>query len=213
MRFRTWFEGVTFRGYGGPKFDWHQYVPEYKSNQYHTYKQLYDDVQLELSNMQADIKAAWKVPYTDLIWFEDVLNPKQYTSGMTVESCWEDDFKAGEKHFENLLEYLEHIDGPFDPEDLKNIDPSKMECVKRMMWDYDYENMRDDEYDLTWGPHDWNPGGEWGRCKQIKYDEQDYPVTVLVNGKMIDGAHRLAVAIFNRRSTYPCLVGVPQHWF
>jgi hypothetical protein len=30
---------------------------------------------------------------------------------------------------------------------------------------------------------------------------------------MIDGAHRLAVAIFKRMSYYPCLVGFPEFWF
>ena len=71
MKFQQWLEGVTFRGYGGPKFDFHQYESEFESNQYHTYQQLYHDVQLELDNLSNDINRAWRVGPKDLIWFED----------------------------------------------------------------------------------------------------------------------------------------------
>lgn len=215
MRFKKWVLREVFRGYGGPKFDWKQYEDDYAGGRYLNYKQLYDDVQMELYNLNGEIKRAWKVDYTDLVWFEDSLRPDQYTSGMTVQSTWAEDHQHGVNNFQSLVEYLTELEGePFAPEDLAGLDPAKMESMKRLLWDFDFENLGPDDWDVNWGPYRWQPeSGEWERCRRIALEHERYPVNVLVNGTMIDGAHRLAVAVFQRQGSYPCLVGCPSHWF
>ena len=76
------------RGYGGPAFDPRLYSDDYSRNDYLLYKQLYEDVQLELDNSRGQIVAKWGIEPSSLIWFQDSLNPSSYTSGLTVESAF-----------------------------------------------------------------------------------------------------------------------------
>jgi hypothetical protein len=205
---------TLLRGYGGPAFDYRQYVDEYKRGDYHQYKDLYDDVQMELDMLAGEIRNKWGVSSKQLIWFSDYLDPAQYTSGLTVEGTWEEDFSQGVDYFEDLVEWLTQREGPFEPQDLQGYDRSKMKSIYDLLGDFDWDKLGWDDWD-QWGPYAWHPfdGGEWSRCRIIAHDHQDYPVSVLVDGSMIDGAHRLAVAIFNGRRSYPCQVGVPETLF
>lgn len=213
MNFSLWLESDTLKGYGGPAFKWQDYLQDYNQNQFYRYKQLYHDVQLELDNLAPKLKSVWKVNPKDLVWFSDNLNPNQYTSGMTVESTWTEDYQLGIKYFDDLVNWLNDREKePVDPEDLKTYDKSKMRSIYDMLGDFEWNTLGFDDWD-RWGPHEWYAdAGEWSRCRDITRDHQRYPVTVLTNGSMIDGAHRLAVAIFNNERSYPCLVGVPEFW-
>ena len=211
------------RGYGGPAFDPQSYVDAYHAGEYQTYRQLYEDVQLELDNSAAAIAAKWGCRPKDLLWFEDSLSPSVYASksGLTVDSAWKEDQQSGISYLAEMIEWLEANEGPtqLTPDEIadgaENVqinpaqyDQSTMACLKKVLFDYEWPSIGNN-WD-AWGPYDWQPSpGEWERCRRIKHDEIEYPVTVLVDGSMIDGAHRLAVAIFNRQSHYPCLVGVP----
>lgn len=214
MKFRLWIETDTLKGYGGPAFPWENYRQEYENHDFRRYNQLYDDVQLELDNLAPKLLSVWKAKPQDLIWFSDSLDPVRYTSGMTVDSVWAEDLQGGIDYFSDLVEWLNQNEGePIDPNELKQYDRTKMKCIWDLLSDYEWENLRDDDWDY-WGPYQWQPmGGEWERCRRIAHDHQEYPVTVLVNGSMIDGAHRLAVGIYKRHRSYPCFVGVPEFWF
>lgn len=186
--------------YGGPAFDISSYLDEYQRREYLTTKQLYEDVDLELSNQGL----------SNIIWFQDSVDPVQYTGGMTVENCWQDDYKDGIDNFQVLLDWIEQTDGStFTPEELAGYDRSQMNCIYKLLMDWDFETIQDN-WD-KWGPFTWHSDAfsEWSRCQSIARDNEEYPIAVLATGQMLDGAHRLAVALLNRRRDYPALVGVP----
>jgi hypothetical protein len=190
--------------YGGPAFDISGYVDDFRSRNYIPTKKLYEDAELAVDYMEG-------VSPNDLVWFEDSLSPSAYAhSGTTVEGMWKEDYGSGVRYMEDLIGWFRDNGEEIPEEGFPGIDPSDSKCIKRLMWDYDWDTVGTD-YDMYWGPNQWVPGvyGEWERCRRIAYDGQDYPVTVLFDGRMVDGAHRLAVANHKRMSSYPCLVGVP----
>lgn len=215
MRFGRWHEAQA-RGYGGPTFKPDDYRDEYRRREYLNYQQMYDDVQLELDNTATWIKSQWGIKPQEIIWFQDSLPPDQYKSDLTVESVWKEDLDSGIRYLDDLHEYLTELDGEgVDEAEYRLIDQSTMKCIKELCWDFDWENLKDDDWDFDWGPYKWYPNepGEWDRCRRIAFDNQPFPVTVLADGSMIDGAHRLAVALFQQQPYYPCLIGFPYHWF
>jgi len=211
------------RGYGGPAFNWREYQDNAEQGQYLTYDKLYEDVQMELDMSKQWLQQKWNTTPRDLIWFEDSLSPAKYTSGLTVEQTWTEDLEEGAKYLNSLHEWLvenEAMSGgdpePLDATQFSQIDQSTPKCIKDILWNYDWDSLDDDAWDINWGPYEWDPWdqGEWTRCREIAMNHtEDFPVTVMVNGSMIDGAHRLAVAIFERKSYHSCLVGVPSEWF
>jgi hypothetical protein len=205
----------TFGGYGGPAFNYQDYQGEYENGDFFTLKQLYDDVQLELSNRVGYIQERFHCRPDDLIWFQDSLDARKYTSSLTVESCWVEDVQGGIDYLGDLVGYLERLEGePFESQEIAGLDRHSMKSIYDLLSDFDYENLGYDDWDV-WGPYDWYPygGGEWSRCRDIAHDREEYPVTLFFNGIMVDGAHRLAVAVYKHSFFYPCLVGCPERIF
>jgi len=215
MRFNRWCENHV-RGYGGANFNPDEYRDEYRRREYLTYGQMYDDVQLELDNSKAWLKSQWGIEPREVIWFQDSLQPGQYKSDLTVDGAWKEDYDAGVRYLDELHEWLAERDSEgVDPGEYTQIDQSSMKCIRDLCGDYDWDGLRPDDWDWDWGPYQGHPDspGEWSRCRDIALSDEEYPVVVLGNGSMIDGAHRLAVAMLNGKRYYPCLIGFPYLWF
>lgn len=187
--------------YGGPPFDVNEFRDEYQSGSYQETRQLYDDAQMEM-----DMRGLQE----RYLWFESYVDPQEFSSSLTVDQCWKEDLESGEDHFQNLVEWLEEMDKfTFTAEELSGYDRSSMASIKQLLWDWDFDSVGD-EWD-DWGPIRWQPEvGEWERCRRIVRENERYPITVLFNGRVLDGAHRLAVAIYERQRSYPALVGFPE---
>jgi len=204
----NWYNKANLKkiSYGGPAFSPERYVDDFLQNNFLNYKQLYDDVQMEIDNMVKNSR--------DVVWFSDVLDPFEYKSDLTVESCWQEDKNSGIDYLKSIDEWItEHYhEEPTDPNEFAKIDQSTPKCIEKYFYTFGFENMPYDEYDLRWGPYKWTPDlmGEWMRCRNIAlFDYEDAPVAVYYDGQVLDGAHRLAVAMYKRRGGYPCLVGIP----
>lgn len=193
--------------YGGPSFNPANYLDDYRSGRFLRYKDLFEDVQLESDNLLKEVNAR------RLIWFEDVISPSSYKSDLTVESCWSEDFNSGIDYLSEIEEWMiGRGEEPTDSETFSKFDKTTPKCVYRYFMTLSFETLGDDEYDFNWGPYKWYPEsmGEWSRCRDIAISNERYPISILYNGQVLDGAHRLAVAIYNHESSYPCIVGVPE---
>jgi len=194
--------------YGGQAFDLNNYLDNYKRNEFLTYKDLYDDVQLESDNLLKERLAK------QLIWFEDSISPASYKSDLTVEECWSEDLSNGIDYLSQIEEWLiSRGEEPTDPTILSQFDKTTPNCIYKYFMKLSFNTLTDDEYDFHWGPYKWYPEnvGEWSRCREIAVGNERYPIAILYNGQVIDGAHRLAVAIFEHKSSYPCIIGVPSY--
>lgn len=203
----------TYIGYGGPPFDIDEFIDDFNRKNYQTYRSLYEDVQNELDLMKSNIVSQFRCRPEDLLWFESSIDPKLYTPGMTIETVWKEDYDSGIRYLEDMNTWLaqHEPDGEGVPEEeLKKIDQTTYKCIRELMM---YDWQIDDNWSFDWGPYAWYPEnpGEWSRCRDIAISNEDYPVAVLVNGKMVDGAHRLTVAIHNRLRYYACVVGIPPN--
>jgi uncharacterized protein (TIGR02996 family) len=146
MQFKLWLEAHTLKGYGGPAFDPKQYQSDYKNGDFARYKQLYEDVQLELDNLKTQLLAKWKVSPKELIWFSDTLNPTKYTSGMTVESTWTEDYQNGIDYFTDLVQWLNEKEGePLPSEELKIYDRSQMRSIYDLLGDWEWDTLSLDD--------------------------------------------------------------------
>lgn len=198
----------------GPSFDAIDFFDQYDAGDFERYKDLYGDVQMELDNDAAGLEKELGADPKEFVWLPHSVPVSKYASpNLSVPGAWTEDYENGEDHFADLVEWLEEREGAFDPADLADYDHTSMKSITKLMGDFDWETLSDDDWD-KWGPKEWQPqGGEWGRMRNIAFDEQEYPVTILCTGERVDGAHRLAVAQFNHQSTYPALIGFPEHLF
>lgn len=216
--------GSLLRGIGFNPILWEQYWDEYQRGEYLSHRDIYDDVSLEMSNLESSLPA----PAHTYIWFRDVLDISDYKNTvppLTLEHAWEEDFKAGIDNFQSLIDWIEHVENiKFDVSDLRQYDRSKMSCIDEFLSDYGFDvldPLTDWTYYYQLGPVDWIDynSGEWSRIRDIGIREQqgeylEYtPISVLEDGSLIDGAHRIAWAAYSNQRSIPALVGVPELYF
>lgn len=217
-------EHKHLRGIGFNPILWEQYWEEYRRGEYITYRDLYEDVSLEMDMIRNSLPASPE----EYIWFTDSVPLNEFQGAhieLTPGQAWMEDELEGIDNFQLLVDWIEQVERiQFNPNELQKYDRSKMSSIKELLLDYEFETIdpsNDWDYYYELGPINWYPsdGGEWARIRDVGVAQykgllpEEAPIAILEDGSLIDGAHRIAWAKYIREWYLPALVGVPENYF